>query len=310
MLEKKLTVLIIEDEQVYRTLASQVFEGCEKIFAVTASEGFLKYKEQCPDITLLDIGLPDRNGLDLLPEIISYDPEAFIVMLTISRVSSDVKMSRERGAAGYILKPFSHQKVSQCVGKYKEYKKRLQSMTPEERAGKLIEKLKIESLHDDLNQQVEEKITTKSELSNLNKIDETLKSWQILFADSILINRERAAIQLIKLGCRVDLAEDSSDALKKVEEKTYNLMLIDSKIGGIGGYEVAKEIRKKERAAGIEKSTLIIMVEDTGELDRHLWQKADMNDFVKKPASFSKLREMVIKHVKNTVDHNSEEYVN
>lgn len=310
MLEKKLTVLIIEDEQVYRSLALQVFDGCEKIVAATAAEGLSKFKEFCPDITLLDIGLPDKNGLDLLPEIISYDPEAFVVMLTMSRIASDVKMSRERGAAGYILKPFSHQKVSQCIGKYKEYKHKLQSMTPEERAGKLIEKLKIEALHDDLNQQVEEKVAPKIEEKHLNKIDEELQEWKILFADGILINRERAGIQLVKLGCQVDLAESSADILAKADSGGYNLMLIDSKIGGIGGYEVSKEIRKRERASGIAKSILIIMVEDSDELDRHLWQKADMNDFVKKPASFTKLREMVIKHVRRTLNYNSEEYIN
>lgn len=311
MADKKISVLIIEDEQIFRTLALQVFEGCEKIVAANAHEGFIKFKEFCPDITLLDIGLPDQNGLDLLPQLISYDPEAFVVMLTMSRIADDVKLARERGAAGYIIKPFSHQKVAQCLAKYKEYKKQLQSMTPDDRAGKLIANLKIEALHDDLNQQIDTPVVKREDAMPLTRIDLLMQSWNILFADSILINRERAAMQLVKLGCRVEVAETSEEALGKASSAFYNIVLIDSKISGVGGYEVAKAIRKREYAEGVqEKAILIIMVENPDELDRRLWQKAGMDDFIRKPASFTKLREIILKHAKRKINYSKEDFVN
>jgi CheY-like chemotaxis protein len=318
MPEKKLTVLVIEDEQVFRTLALQVFEGCEKIAAANAAEGFAKFKEFCPDIVLLDIGLPDKNGLELLPQIISYDPEAFVVMLTMSRVSTDVKLARERGAAGYIIKPFSHQKVSMCIAKYKEYKKKLQEMTPEERAGNLVEKLKFEALHDDLNQQLEEnighvenKIPEKTPDVKVSKVNLLLQSWKILFADDFLINRERAQTQLQKLGAHIDITGSGNDILERVKQEHYDVILIDSKMTDMDGYEVAKQIRKIEAEKNIkEKSILIIMVENPDELDRHLWQKAGMNDFIKKPASFTKICDTIRKHAKRQLNSASDEYIN
>lgn len=312
MTEKRLSVLIIEDEQVYRTLALQVFEGCEKIVAANATEGLAKFKEFSPDITLVDIGLPDKNGLDLLVDLMGYDPEAFIVMLTMSRVSNDVKMAKERGAAGYIIKPFSHKKVSDCIAKYKEYKKKLQEMTPEERAGKMVESLKVEALHDDLNKHLEETLVKHKESNHYEEdaVDQLIKSWHVLFADDFLINRERAEVQLSKMGCAVDIAENGADILKKMSKQHYNIALIDSKLNDMTGYDVAKEIRKMEGQNGKEdRSLLVIMVEDETELDRHLWQKAGMNDFIKKPASFTRLKEMIHKHAKQIIDLASEEYV-
>ncbi len=307
MQDKSLKVLIIEDEQVFRSLALQVFEGYEKITAITAKEGFERFKEYCPDITLLDIGLPGGNGLDLLKEIIAYDPEAFVVMLTMSRVASDVKLARERGAAGYIIKPFSYQKVAQCILKYQEYKKKLQNMTPEERAGKIIASLKIEALHDDLNNQVEEQEKPKTPEQNEELI---LRSWKILFADDFLTNREKAKVQLAKLGCHVEIVENGASILEKYNKVFFNIIFIDSEMSDLSGYEVAQEIRKMEQSKKSDNKAIIIaMVENSTDLDRHLWQKAGMNDFILKPASFLKLKEMVHKHVKRYLDSFNEEYI-
>lgn len=309
MKEKQLTVLIIEDEQVYRTLALQVFEGCDKMAAANAAEGFSKFKEFSPDITLVDIGLPDKNGLDLLPELISYDPEAFIVMLTMSRVASDVRLAKDRGAAGYIIKPFSHKKVADCIAKYKEYKKKLQAMAPEDRAGNMLANLKVESLYEDLNQHLEETIQKKQETPH-DVLETLLKTWKVLFADDFMVNRERAGVQLAKVGCQIDLAESGADILAKVAKENYNVALIDSTMSDMTGYEVAKEIRQIEAKRGVkERSILIIMTENSDELDRHLWQKAGMNDFIKKPANFGKIREMIHKHAKRELNLNNGEYI-
>jgi|GEM_PF-810096 len=315
MQEKKLSVLIIDDEHFFRSLAMQVFEGCDKITAATAADGLAKFKELCPDITLLDIGLPDKSGLDLLPEMISYDPEAFIVMLTMSRVSKDVRLSKERGAAGYILKPFTFSKVSDCVAKYKEYKKKLQAMSPEERASNLVENLKVEALYEDLNKQLEGQIAESPEERKNQPSKETpltmlLKSWKILFADNYLVNRERALIQLSKLGSHIELAGSSDEIIKKTTEKHYDVILIDSRISGSDGYETARIIRQNEAEDNKERSILIIMVENIDELDRRLWQKAGMNDFIRKPASFTKIRETIQRLAKRQLELKNTEYLN
>lgn len=310
MTEKKLSVLIIEDEYIFRNLAFQAFDGCEKISATNAEEGLKRFKEFSPDITLLDIGLPDKNGLDLLPQLIGHDPEAFIVMLTMSRVSEDVKLARVRGASGYIIKPFSFQKVEQCIANYNQYRKKLQSMSPTERAGRMVESLRIESLHEDLNRQIQPENKEISSSTEPSELDRFLQGWKILFADELLVNRERARDKLARLGSKIDLAESGADLLRKATSEFYNVVLISSQIKGSDGYEIAKRIRQKEYDMKSEKkSILIAMLENSDELERRLWQKAGMNDFIRKPASFTKIRETIKKHAQNIMDHETGKYI-
>jgi len=57
-----------------------------------------------PDVTLMDVRMPDRNGIDVLKEILSANPRAKVVMLTTSDVEEDVFRSIELGALGYVMK--------------------------------------------------------------------------------------------------------------------------------------------------------------------------------------------------------------
>lgn len=57
-----------------------------------------------PDVTLLDVRMPDLNGVEALKEILSADPKARVVMLTTSDVEEDVYRSIEEGALGYVQK--------------------------------------------------------------------------------------------------------------------------------------------------------------------------------------------------------------
>ena len=57
-----------------------------------------------PDVTLLDVRMPDLNGVDALKEILTANPKARVVMLTTSDVEEDVYRSIEEGALGYVQK--------------------------------------------------------------------------------------------------------------------------------------------------------------------------------------------------------------
>ena len=60
--------------------------------------------EQKPDVTLLDVRMPDLNGVEALKEILAANPKARVVMLTTSDVEEDVYRSIEEGAFGYVQK--------------------------------------------------------------------------------------------------------------------------------------------------------------------------------------------------------------
>lgn len=299
----ELSVLIIEDQKMFRDLAFQVFEDCRRIGADNAEDGFRKFKEECPDITLLDIGLPDKSGLDLLPELLGYDPEAFIVMLTASRISVDVDKAKKLGAAGYIIKPFTYKKVEFCIEKYYDYRKKLSELSSHERAGHILDSLRVESVNADL-EHIEEENKKKEQQK---KIDQEIKKWRLLFVDDHVINRDRAGKKLLNLGCSVDTASSGEEAIEKFTANNYDFIFMDSQmVGGMNGYEAAEAIRNVEQEKNNPYPTAIIaMIEYSDEMTEHIWQDHGMDNFIKKPARFSDLQEMIEKYIAIRLEKNN-----
>ena len=101
-------IIIVEDDAILnKTLTyNLVSDGYEVASAFTrsAARGLLKNKY---DLALLDINLPDGNGLELCTEIKERCPETYIVFLTANDKESDMLKGYEVGGADYITKPFS-----------------------------------------------------------------------------------------------------------------------------------------------------------------------------------------------------------
>ena len=57
-----------------------------------------------PDVTLLDVRMPDKSGIEVLKEVRAADPHARVVMLTTSDTEEDVYRAIEEGALGYVMK--------------------------------------------------------------------------------------------------------------------------------------------------------------------------------------------------------------
>ena len=57
-----------------------------------------------PDVTLLDVRMPDRNGIDALKDLLADNPKARVVMLTTSDTEEDIYRAIEEGALGYVMK--------------------------------------------------------------------------------------------------------------------------------------------------------------------------------------------------------------
>ncbi len=125
--KKTLSVLVIEDNEMFRKLALEMLNFCNTYSASSAAEGIKKFDQYKPDITFIDIGLPDSNGHNVMAHIKAKDTNAFMVMLTASNLQIDVQESLKNGARGYIVKPFSRQKIKECIDKYYIYAEKLES---------------------------------------------------------------------------------------------------------------------------------------------------------------------------------------
>jgi len=120
--KKKHTVLLIEDDKflvkLYRDKLNR--EEFEVSLAITGEEGLNKIRDEKPDVVLLDIILPEKNGFEVLSEM-RLDPEIKdipVIILTNLGQESDVKTGLELGAKDYLVKTeFSISKLSEKIRK-------------------------------------------------------------------------------------------------------------------------------------------------------------------------------------------------
>jgi DNA-binding response OmpR family regulator len=118
------TILVVEDHRPTRTfLADQLAaDGYELLEADTAAEGQRLMETRFPDLAIVDLGLPDRDGLDLLRHVRDGDRLASRIdpdlpMLVLSGRTRELDRLRGfgRGADDYVAKPFSYPELEARV---------------------------------------------------------------------------------------------------------------------------------------------------------------------------------------------------
>ncbi len=121
------SVLVIDDEPVLQDVLKALLEGdgFEYHPATTAADGMRVLREEDVDVVLLDLMLPDGNGLEMLPDIKAHDPHLPVVVITAySSLESAIEAMRE-GAFHYVPKPFKNEEVLHLVRRAAE-RRRLQ----------------------------------------------------------------------------------------------------------------------------------------------------------------------------------------
>lgn len=93
--------------------------------ASTAAEAVERFRELRPDITLMDVRLPDKNGIDAMLAIRSEFPDARIIMVTSSEGDVEIQRAIGAGAQGYILKSMPPKDMVDAVRMVHAGKKRI-----------------------------------------------------------------------------------------------------------------------------------------------------------------------------------------
>lgn len=83
--------------------------------AATGTEAIYLHREHRPDITLMDLRLPDVSGIEVTREIRNKDPEAKIIALTSYDGDQDIYRALEAGVRGYLLKEMVHTEVIRAI---------------------------------------------------------------------------------------------------------------------------------------------------------------------------------------------------
>lgn len=123
----------ILNSQADLALAGEASTGCEAI---------QKYRQVLPDVTLMDLRLPDMSGIDALIAIRTEFPEARVIMLTTFEGDVEIQRALEAGARGYLLKTMPPKDLIEAIRQVHAGRKQI----PAQLAAVLAEHLGEEAL--------------------------------------------------------------------------------------------------------------------------------------------------------------------
>ena len=118
---RKIRVLVVHDSMFVAKQLGQILtsEGYEVVAtAVDGKDGVDKYKDLCPNVDLvtMDITMPRMDGIEALTQIMAFDKNAKVVMVSALGKEELVKKSLLLGAKNYIIKPLDRKKVLERIG--------------------------------------------------------------------------------------------------------------------------------------------------------------------------------------------------
>jgi DNA-binding NtrC family response regulator len=107
------SVLIIDDEAAIRESLQTLLEmdGYAVETAPTGEQGLARIGQQAFDLVLLDLALPDRNGMDLLAELRALDPQLSVIMITAYGTVENAVRAMQSGASNFVQKPWDNEKL-------------------------------------------------------------------------------------------------------------------------------------------------------------------------------------------------------
>ncbi|MBN2286868.1 MAG: response regulator [Tissierellales bacterium] len=119
-----ISILVVDDEKITREYIKYVFNEKKMeafvIEAVDGLEGIIQFKKYHPEIVIMDIHMPNKNGLEAAEEIRKLNKETIILVLTAYTEFEYAQRALKNKADDYLLKPISPEHLIQCIEPYLE----------------------------------------------------------------------------------------------------------------------------------------------------------------------------------------------
>jgi two-component system KDP operon response regulator KdpE len=174
------TIIVIEDEAQIRrflrtTLAS---EGYKVIEAETGKQGLNEAATRKPDLIILDLGLPDMDGVEVVRELRAWSFVPVIILSARSQESDKIS-ALDAGADDYLVKPFG---VGELLARIRVSLRHVSSTTSGEEEGVFsVDELKVDMIH--------RKVTVSDKEVHLTPIEYRLLTVLVKHAGKVLTHR-------------------------------------------------------------------------------------------------------------------------
>lgn len=212
-------LLIIDDDRMNCDLIQSVFtrHGFHVLAATSGIEGLNLFRQHNPRVTILDLRMPEMDGLTVLKEIRALDPHAPVIILGGGATEVQENQARGLRVTDFIRKGLSLDVLVEGVNRVVQQPAKTHQASVPAFAG-----------------------------SPVADLDET-----VLVVDDEPLIRDLLVQFLSLRGYRVLGVKDGAEALAMVESRPPDLILLDLLMPGMNGVEVLRQLREKEFAGGV-----------------------------------------------------------
>lgn len=268
-------ILVIEDNPANMKLASLLLRhaGHSVLCAVDAESGLAAARSELPDLILMDIQLPDMDGLAATALLKQDSATAAIpvIALTAMAMKADQEKSQLAGCEGYITKPLRYQELYAAINRLL----RLNNVPTGTHALPVFP--------------AEVALEPQESLSaNTANDAEERHDRLILVAEDNETNQKLILRQLALLGFAANVAGNGKLALQRWQTGKYALLITDLQMPELDGYELTIAIRAQE--AGSAHIPIVALTANVlrGEAER--CRMAGMDDYLNKPMQLAELK--------------------
>ncbi len=212
-------ILVIDDDRMNCELIQSVFtrHGYQVLSAMSGIEGLTIFRQHAPRVTILDLRMPEMDGLTVLKEIRAYDPYAPVIILGGGATEEQENQARGLRVTDFIRKGLSLDVLVECVNRVVQLPVRSVSALP-----------------------------GAADSAVVADTGET-----ILVVDDEPLVRDLLVQFLSLRGYRALGVKDGAEALSMVEQAPPDLILLDLIMPGMDGVEVLRQLRQREYTGGV-----------------------------------------------------------
>jgi DNA-binding response OmpR family regulator len=252
------TILVVDDERLICDLLRSVLagHGHEVLMAMNGREGLELFKKHRPRFTLLDLRMPEMNGIEVLKQIRAIDPQAAVLILTAWGSDALEQQARQLGVVDFLSKGLSLDVLVDAMERTLQQSAHAASPAQAAEPGGAPPPAPVAAGDGNF----------------------------ILVVDDEPQIRDLLKRFLSLRGYKVRVASDGQQALTMVEQQAPQLIVLDVYMPGINGVEVLRQLRRRKFTGGV-----ILL---TGSQDDKLLQEAlDLGsvDVMGKPVDLERL---------------------